>query len=288
MRRVFLAATAVTLVAVAGCGRLDNPGAPSGSGPSGGSSSEFDKRAAQVAQLWHGLGDGFVPVQGLNIEPRDGFSEGDAKLAFSNGWFTSAVPLEENRGMGDIEYPDGSRATVDLVSAAEAFKAMDQGDGPGALRITAARLGTVPLRTSRGVATVPAWLFTADGANGPIGRVAVAPGAITPTPTRSVPAWDRRAPLVSAQDLLSVNGSTVEFRLGIGACDTEPTGLVWEDAEVIVIGGSIAPPPADQVCTTQLVLHPVKVRTAGPAGNRLIIDALTGAPVLLTPTSPPS
>jgi len=281
MRRTIVAVAAavfaVTAVAAAGCGRSATPGAPD--------DSAFDRRAAQVALLWHGKGGGFTPVQELTIPPKDGFRDDATKQAFSAGWYSSRVPLDEKPAKATIDYPDGAKTDVDVVSAAAAFKQMDQGDAgcPGCvtLEVTGARLGTAPLRTSRGVATAPVWWFAVEGVPAPIGRVAVAPEAITPLPTPSVPAWDATEPLVSAQDLVAVGGWEIEFRLGVGACDKDIKGLVWEDPEVVVIGGSISPPPPDQVCTAQLVLHPVKVSTAAPVGGRLIIDALTGVPVNL-------
>jgi hypothetical protein len=73
----------------------------------------------------------------------------------------------------------------------------------------------------------------------------------------------------------------IEFRLGVGACDKDMTGLVWESDQVVVIGGSVTPPGPEMACTAQLLLHPVQVNTAKPVGNRVILDAVTGQPVLL-------
>jgi hypothetical protein len=237
-----------------------------------------------VAAAWHGLGGGFIPLQDLTIAPENGFPTSEAKEAFGAGRFTLKMQLPQQAGTGTVVYPDGSRLDVPVVGAASAYQmiARNNADCPGCtpLTVTAARLGTAALRTNRGVATVPAWLFTLEGIGAPMARVAVAPEAITPVPTPSLPA-DPDLPLVSAQDLLSVNGSVIEYRLGVGACDKEITGLVWEDAEVVVVGGSVASPPPDQACTAQLVLHPVKVTTREPVGNRLIVDALTGVPVRL-------
>ena len=271
---------AVTAAATAGCGRAQTPGAPGD--PSG---TAFERRAAEVAPLWHGKTGGFTPVQDLTIPPKDGFPDDQTKVAFSSGWFASRVPLEEKTDKGTLEYPDGSKAEINLLSAAAAFKAMDRGDAecPGCvtLEVTGAQLGKAPLLTSRGVATVPVWQFTVAGLSAPVGRVAVPPDAITPLPTPSVPPMTSGVPLAGAQDLVAVKGSEVEFRLGVGACDRDIKGLVWEDSEVVVIGGSYTPPPPDQACTMQLVLHPVKVTAGAPVGSRLIIDVLSGAPVIL-------
>src|SRR5262249_60403015 len=50
------------------------------------------------------------------------------------------------------------------------------------LPVTDVRLGEVPMQTTRGPATVPAWLFTVPGLPAPIARVAVSPEAITESP----------------------------------------------------------------------------------------------------------
>lgn len=277
MRITILAVAAVAVAATAGCGRAQTPGATD--------ESAFTRRAAQVAPLWHGKAGDFTPVQDLTIAPKDGFPDDKTKMAFGAGWYALRVPLEEKSEKGTIEFPDGTSSEIDLLSAAAAFEAIDQGDAGCpecvTLEVTGAQLGKAPLRTSRGVATVPVWLFTLEGLPAPVGRVAVPDTAITPLPTPSVPAWQAAEPLAGAQDLIAVNGSEIDFRLGVGACDTDIKGLVWEDSEVVVVGGSFAVPPPNQACTAQLVLHPVKVTTESPVGSRLIIDALTGAPVIL-------
>ena len=51
-----------------------------------------------------------------------------------------------------------------------------------ALLVTGVTLGTVTLRTSRGEASVPAWLFTVRELATPVARVAVAPSAIAAEP----------------------------------------------------------------------------------------------------------
>jgi len=280
IKAVVAAVVAVTAAATAGCGRAQTPGAPGD--PSG---SAFERRAAQIAPLWHGKTGGFTPLQDLTIPPKDGFPDDKSKVAFSSGWFASRVPLEEKPGKGTLEYPDGSKTEINLLSAAAAFKAMDRGDAACppcvTLEVTGAQLGKAPLRTSRGVATVPVWQFTIAGLPAPVSRVAVPPELITPLPTLSVPPVTSGEPFAGAQDLTAVNGSEIEFRLGVGACDRDIKGLVWEDSEVVVIGGSYTPPPPDQACTMQLLLHPVKVTTDSPVGSRLIIDAISGAPVTL-------
>lgn len=281
----------VVALAVAGCaGTAPGTGTlpPPASGSQG--SPEFDKRAAQIADAWRaaGVGDawtkGFVPVQDLTIVPPDGFPSSELKTAFLAGWYTTSLTLPTETSKGVIRYPDGSTTEVPLVSAAGAFQAVDlvdSCDGCEPLVVTDAKLTTAQVRTSRGVAEVPAWAFTAEKVSQPVMRVAVSPEAVKSLPTASPPQWDATTPFVSAQDLTAVHESTIEYRLGVGACDKEMKGLVWESADIVVIGGSVAPPAPDQACTAQLVLHPVQVSLSGPVDDRVILDAVTGQPVLL-------
>src|ERR687893_352323 len=149
--RITILAVVTLAAATAGCGRAETPGAPG--------QSAFEKRAAQVAPLWHGKTGGFTPVQDLTIPPKDGFPDDKTKQAFGAGWYAARVPLEEKSEKGTLEYPDGTRAEIDLLSASAAFQAIDQGEAGCpecvTLEVTGAQLGKAPLRTSRGVATVP-------------------------------------------------------------------------------------------------------------------------------------
>lgn len=289
MRRLLCATlVAVAAVATAACGAKPTPEAEAPR-----DTTAFDKRAAQVAAAWQagGIGEdwtkGFVPVQDLTIAPQDGFPSGETKIAYQAGWFTTAAQLQlpAQAGTGTIVYPDGTKQEVPTVSAADAYKAIDKGDAscPGcvSLHVTKAEAGTAAVRTSRGLAQVPVWKFTVEGIKNPLARVAVSPEVTKPLPTPSIPEWDRDAALVSAQDLVEVKDSLIEFRLGVGACDKDITGLVWESDQAVVIGGKVTPPGPEMACTAQLMLHPVQVNTAKPIGERVILDAITGQPVLL-------
>lgn len=286
MRSALACVVAVATLA-AGCGREpDNFGGPI-------DITKFDQRAAEVAAAWQAGGvddawtNGFVPVQDLVIAPPDGFPNSEMKNAFGAGWYKTfpGLQLPDQGGNGTITFPDGAKMDVALVSAAEAFQAMDQGDPSCpdcvSLVVTKAEPGTAKLRTSRGEAQVPVWNYTVEGMTEPVARVAVSPESIKPLPTPSIPDWARDAPLVSAQELDSMTDTLLEYRLGVGACDKAITGMVWENDQVVVIGGMVIPPGPAEACTAQLVEHPVQVYTKTPVGDRVILDAITGAPVLL-------
>lgn len=151
------------------------------------------------------------------------------------------------------------------------------------LTITAARLSTVEILTSKGQDIVPAWRYTVAGLTHPLMSVAVAPAAMTAIP--QVTLTDHRAAdgIVSAMDLVSISGDVIAFNIGIGACDENPSGLVQETPELVIVGGSVTLPDAGTLCTAQLLLQGVEVRTKQPVGSRPVVDALSGQPLLTAP-----
>ena len=277
---------------LAGCGLIDGAATPAQSEAS------FQDRAAAVAKAWQDGGmstawaSGFIPLQDLTVEPA-WTPNGDLKASYGNGWIRSTSPLSDTAGRGDIRFADGTTLPVALDSAQTAYSRLPQrsGDCPMAgqppkcqwLTITAARRSTVQISTTRGQAIVPAWRYTVAGLTQPLIRVAVAPSAMTSLPQVALP--DHRAPdgVVSAMNLVSSRGDVVAFTIGIGACDTDPRGLVRETPELVIVGGSVTLPDAGTSCTAQLLLQRVEVRTKQPVGTRPIVDALSGQPMLTQP-----
>lgn len=277
---------------LAGCGLTDRPATPAASEAS------FQDLAAAVTKAWQDGGistawtTGFVPLQELTVEPA-WTPNGELKASYGNGWTRSTSALPDTTGQGDIRFADGTTLRVPLVGAQTAYSRLPQrsGDCPTAgqpptcqwLTITAARLSTVEIRTTRGQAIVPAWRYTVAGLTQPLIRVAVAPSAMTSLPQVTLP--DHRAPdgIVSAMNLVSSSGDVVAFTIGIGACDKDPRGLVLETPELVVVGGSVTRSDAGTACTAQLLLQRVEVRTKQPVGTRPIVDALSGQPVLTQP-----
>ncbi|MEU9504883.1 hypothetical protein AB0D32_01195 [Micromonospora sp. NPDC048170] len=147
------------------------------------------------------------------------------------------------------------------------------------LTVTAVKLGTAPVRTSRGEAQVPAWLFTVEELAVPVARVAVAPQAVTALPEPTPPAGPAPEGVVGAQDVQSVDGAELTWRLGVGSCDTAITPLVEERDDVVVVGGSVI--TATGVCNAMLKIEPVTATLKAPLGDRPVLDVLTGAPLRL-------
>jgi len=233
-----------------------------------------------------------VPLQELTVEPA-WTPNGDLKASYGNGWIRSASPLPETAGQGEVRFADGTSLPVPLVGAMTAYNRFPKRTGPCPmggqpltcqwLTITAARLSTVEILTSKGQAIVPAWRYTVAGLTHPLMSVAVAPSAMTAIP--QVTLTDHRAAdgIVSAMGLVSISGDVIAFNIGIGACDKDPSGLVLETPELVVVGGSVTLPDAGTVCRLQLLSHRVEVRTKQPVGARPVVDSLSGQPLLTAP-----
>lgn len=313
MRRSVLLLTLPLLVLAAGCAPTDAdaPTAPEHR------SEAFEQRATEVAEAWRPGADwrtGYVPLQGPTILNGDPGFTPDTEAAFRAGWYRAQVPIPPTRVGGEIRFPDG-RLTLPLVSAAEAYRQLDQGDplpcpgrpkrpglptpgptvepGPDGwvssgpetaclpLTVTGVTLGTVPVRTSRGEAQVPAWLFTIKELAIPVARLAVAPTAVTPVPEPTAPVRPLPDGLVAAQDLTAVDGARLTVRLGVGACDTGIAPLVQERPDVVVVGGGVTRSTGE--CIDLLKLEPVTVTLAAPLGARPVLDVFTGAPLSIAP-----
>lgn len=276
----------------------------------------FDQRASAVAAAWRpgpGWRDGYVPLQGPTVLTGDPRFTPDTETAFRSGWYRAQVAIPPTRVGAEIRFPDG-RLTLPLVSAAEAYRQLDRGDplpcpgrpkrpglptpggptvepGPDGwatsttetaclpLTVTGVTLGAVPVRTSRGEAQVPAWLFTVEELATPVAQLAVAPTAVTPVPPAPTPTQPLPEGLVAAQDMVAVDGARLTVRLGVGACDTDITPVVSERPDVVVVGGAVT--RSTGVCTDVLKLEPVTVTLAAPLGARPVLDVFTGAPLTI-------
>jgi hypothetical protein len=309
-----VALSTAAVLATAGCAR-----------PVGAPGDAFPQRARDVAGAWQaaldgGAGEawrtGLVPLQDLTLPPDRGLTD-DTRFAFASGWYHLAAELPAGTpAPGTVTFADRSTLPVPLVGAADAYAAIHQGDpppcsgpaatgpaasagasGPGgsvgaparhtcvSLTVTAASLGTATLRTSRGPATVPAWLFTIAGLPAPVARVAIAGTALSPVPhsAASPLTGDQARALVPVQKLTAVDGTRLGYTIGIGACDHNPAGVAYETADLVVVSGTVTRSTGDP-CPDLLKLQPVAATLAKPLGARVVLDAVSGQPLILTAT----
>ncbi|WP_328788595.1 MULTISPECIES: hypothetical protein [unclassified Streptomyces] len=172
--------TAVALTA--GCGAPQPgaaPGAPPRPRPDG------RARMEQVAAAWEGSAAlrqwhaGYHPPDPQDWQPPGGFHSGGDKGAYAEGNFLLRAALPDAPPpAAPIHRPDGSTLTLPLRTAAQAYGEIDRGpdrDREHALPVTGVRFGDTAVRTGRGPARVPAWLFTVEGYDTPLARIAVDP-----------------------------------------------------------------------------------------------------------------
>ncbi|MEV7856985.1 hypothetical protein ACIPJO_34300 [Streptomyces sp. NPDC086993] len=218
--------------------------------------------------------------------PRGGLRSQADKQAYQdhNLALRGTTPETELKN-GQVTWAGSKALTRPLTGAAESYKALSggyTGAGPH-LTVTGARLGEMRVATSRGPATVPAWLFALDGYDSPLKQAAVMPSSLP------------RPPIGRANDIpghsldrlvrIAADGRSATVVALHGACDDGPVVDVLETDGSVVLSGAVKPrKDGGSVCTKQARLQQVTVKLAHPVGNRVVLDAYTGQPV---PYKPP-
>ncbi|MFF3415880.1 hypothetical protein ACFYW9_14460 [Streptomyces sp. NPDC002698] len=266
--------------AVVGCGDLSVPG--------GGHVRDDDtaERARRVAAAWEGSETARAWYQdyyllGDPVQLPDGAFHNDAdKRAYAAQNFDLRTPLPDApKKPGRIRWTDGEALSFPLTSARAAYDKLDRGENPGpALTVTGARLGDMTVLTSRGKATVPAWLFTVKGYDTPLKRVAVTPPKPLRFPIGAVQQeTDELVPLYGL-NTVARDGRTLTVLAKHGACDDGPAVDVLEAEGSVVLSASIRG-TSDGPCTSQALAKKVTVKLRRPVGERILLDAFTGRPV---------
>ncbi|MFG2058678.1 hypothetical protein ACGFI9_32100 [Micromonospora sp. NPDC048930] len=262
---------------------------------------------------------GYVPLEDGTVLAGDPGFSADTKWAYAQGWYREQVTIPTGTPAdGTIRFPDGT-LPAPLISAAAAYAQLDKGDPPPCagrpmkpptggsgkpapggptiepgpdgpvgtqatepcvpLTVTGVTLGSTTVRTSRGPAEVPAWLFTVAELKVPVARVAVAPSAVGEVPQGIAPTWPVPGGVVTVQSLDAADGARLDYKVGTGACDGEPTPLVLERDDLVVIGAGVTTTPGP--CTMQLVLKPVTVTLKAPVGKRAVLDVGSGTALVV-------
>ena len=190
---------------------------------------------------------------------------------------------------GEVRWPDGTTATVPVLSAQQAVAAIrDTATAPcgdcSMMQITAATLTNESIETSRGPATGPVWEFTLQGTAVKVTRVAIAdPVAVVPPP------WDANNPAVglaidSATGTVGGSELTVDF---VGAPDPGDTPCgedytteaVESDLAIVVIVIRHPNMPLFGACSAVGARRTATVELAAPLGDRAVLDVQQGLPV---------
>jgi hypothetical protein len=191
---------------------------------------------------------------------------------------------------GQVTWRNGRSLTTPLMDAEQAYRALDSADSPGPrLTVTGARLGDMTVVTSRGPATVPAWLFTLEGYDSPLKRAAVSPSRLPRPPIRPLGAdvpVDVLAPLAGLREIVG-DGRSVTVVAHHGSCDDGPVVEAHETSGSVVLSAAVTG-VEDGPCTRELRGTRVTVKLDRPVGDRVLLDAFTGRPVPYTEQPAPA
>ncbi|MDV9175506.1 hypothetical protein R6V09_36020 [Streptomyces sp. W16] len=269
---------------LAGCG--DDRSAGDG-GTDSQSLKTQEKRAREVADAWPGSAaaaawsQGYYPVADTTQPPESGWHTEADKRAYETGTIVRRGKLPTTAiTQGKVEWSNGSTLSRPLMEPNKAYQSFAHYNSKGPrLTVTGVKLGETTITTSRGPATVPAWLFTLDGYDAPLKQVAVTPSKL-PEPSIG------RARQGSTDGLWSIarlagttaDGRSLTVRATHGACDDGPVVHVLETDENVVLYASVAGEQSGP-CSAQLIEQSVKVELRQPLADRVVLDALTAWPV---------
>ncbi|MDC2954682.1 hypothetical protein PO587_09430 [Streptomyces gilvifuscus] len=279
--RAAMLLSVLALLTTAGCGGET----AAGGGPRSERTSQA--RARAVAEAWRGSEaaeawtKGYHPLDDVVQLPDGAFRTDADKRAYATQNFVlrTTLPTAPAR-TGRVKWSDGGSLTLPLTGAREAYDSVARGgnDGPH-LTVTHARLGETTLLTSRGPATVPAWLFTVEGYDTPLKRVALAPSRPPAPPIRpaaKVPS-DELWPLARLVNVAR-DGRSLTVIAQHGGCDEGPAVDVLETDGSVVLSASITG-HKDGICTSEMLGEPRTVTLKRPLGDRILLDAFTGRPL---------
>ncbi|MFD3762199.1 hypothetical protein [Streptomyces sp. NPDC058622] len=284
MRRA--AAVVVLGALTAGC---TGAGGPDGDGKGGARPADLAPRMAQAAGYWEGADRlarwraGFHAMGDVTRPPAGGFHDAADRIAYQERNFTirGDLPREAPRpGQARAVWADGTPLPVTPLSAADTYATFDlEPDRGHALVVTGARLGELPLSTSRGPATVPAWFFTLEGYESPLARVAIdLREHQEPVITRPAPETGGLTPLFGHRATGPEATSFTVFAER-GVCEAARIEVL-EGSGAVVLGGYARPlPGAPDACDASRQADEVRVTLSAPLGDRAIVDARTSGAI---------
>ena len=294
------AVVAVAALAVTACGsqRAAPPAAGRATAPAAGQKgpAAFVARARQVTAQWDRSAaariwrTGLVLMDASDLTPvpsSAGFSSQQEKDAFGSGHFKLAGTLPAGPLPGLVRWADGSTLRLPLLTARAAFAelaAQRPCGGPsacGQLTVTGAQPGSVTVRTSRGLASVPAWRFTVAGLGWRVGEVAVARDALAVLPgSGPIPLAGQNTPGVDVLTAVSADGRTLTLSFTGSACDAAWGAYRYESHATVVVGSWEKPAAGNTPCPAVGMPRTARVTLARPLGTRVILDVASGLPLV--------
>lgn len=246
-------------------------------------------RAREVAAAWDGSEaaeawrKGYYPMGDAAPPPEGGFHSVEDKEAHElasyvlDGELPTTAPEK-----GQAKWARGDSLTLPLMGARQTYTALNLFIDSAAphLTVTGAKLGEMTIATSRGPATVPAWLFALKGYDEPLKRVALRPSKLPRSPIGPI---GEAVPIELSQlpQLVDVagDGRTVTVLASHGSCDDGPRVKALETDGSVVFSATVAEVESDLVCAAVMYSKKVTVELERPLGDRVLLDAYTGRPL---------
>jgi hypothetical protein len=294
------AVVAVAALAVAACGsqRAAPPAVGQATPPAAGQNgpAAFVARARQVTARWDRSAaariwrTGLVLMDASDLTPVPsgaGFSSQQEKNAFGSGHFKLARTLPAGPLPGLVRWANGRTLRLPLLTARAAFAELAVQrpcGGPhacGQLTVTCAQPGAVTVRTSRGLASVPAWRFAVAGLGWRVSEVAVARNALAVLPGYGpIPAAGQNTPGVNALTAVSADGRTLTLSFIGSACDAAWGAYRYQSNATIVVGSLEKPSAGNAPCLAVGMPRTARVTLSRPLGTRVILDVASGLPLV--------
>ena len=147
--------------------------------------------------------------------------------------------------------------------------------------MTGAQPGAVTVRTSRGLASVPAWRFTVAGLGWKVSEVAVARNALAVLPGYGpIPPAVQNTPGVNVLTAVSADGRTLTFSFIGSACDAAWGAYRFESNATVVVGSWEKPAAGNAPCPAVGMPRIARVTLSRPLGTRVILDVASGLPLV--------
>jgi len=302
MMRLTISRTAAVLtaaLAMAACGsqRAAPPITSHAASPTAGHNgpAAFVTRARQVTAQWERsaaarawrTGLVLLDASDLTPIPRDqGFSSQREKDAFGSGHFRLAASLPAQPLAGVVRWADGTTLRLPSLAAGAAFAELAAqrpcgSSACGQLIVTGAQPGVVTVRTSRGLASVPAWQFTVAGLGWPVSEVAIARSAFVVLPGYGpIPPAGQNTPGVSGLTAVSADGRTLTVGFIGSACDAAWGAYRYESGGTVVAGSWERPSGGNTPCPAVGMPRTARVTLARPLGTRIVLDVASGLPLI--------
>ncbi|MDX3453423.1 hypothetical protein PV396_15950 [Streptomyces sp. ME02-8801-2C] len=287
--RLALVLTLTGALFAAGCGNEKARDSIGTAPRPGDTSSPTAGRAQEVADAWDGSKaaetwrEGYYPTGDWVSPPAGGFRGADDNRAYSltnyvlDGELPTTTPEK-----GEVKWAGGGSLVRPLLDARRTYTALSRNSSAEEphLTVTGAKLGETTIATSRGPATVPAWLFTLEGYDEPLRRVALRPSELPPSPIGRI-GDDVPTELMELPQLMEVSGDgrTVTVLAYHGSCDDGPRVKALETDGSVVLSATVASVESDLPCTADMHSKKVPVELERPLGDRVLLDAVTGRPV---------